>query len=115
MGKEGKMKSEVKIKRTMEAEALADVLDDLVKSFREGTVCVEKGEEFVTLNPGGRIEMEMEAGQKKGKQKFSMELNWRQVDVQEEEAADFKISSQEPEMTAPTPEEGDGGGEASAE
>jgi amphi-Trp domain-containing protein len=108
MGKEGKMKGEVKIKRSMEAEALADVLDDLVKSFREGTVCVEQGGEFVTLKPGGRIEVEMEAGQKKGKQKLSVELSWRQVDVQEEEAADFKISSQEPEMTAPTPEEGEG-------
>jgi amphi-Trp domain-containing protein len=103
------MKSEVKIKRTMEADALADVLDDLAKSIREGTVCVQRGDEFVTLNPGGRMEMELEAGQKKDKQKLSIELSWRQLDVQEEETADFKISSKEPEMTAPTPEEGDEG------
>lgn len=100
------MKSEVKIKRTMEAEALADVLDDLAKSVREGTVVVQQGDEFVTLKPGGRIEFELEAGQKKDKQKFSIEMSWRQVDIQEDEAADFKISSQEPEMEAPVPPEG---------
>lgn len=103
------MKSEVKIKRTMEADALADLLDDLVKSIREGTVCVQRGEEFVTLNPGGRIELELEAGQKKDKQKFSIEMSWRQLDIEEEESADFKISSQEPEMSAPAPAEGEEG------
>jgi amphi-Trp domain-containing protein len=103
------MKSEVKIKRTMEADALADLLDDLVKSIREGTVCVQRGEEFVTLNPGGRIELELEAGQKKDKQKFSIEMSWRQLDIEEEESADFKISSREPEMSAPAPAEGEEG------
>ena len=95
------MKSEVKIKRTMEAEALADVLDDLVKSFREGTVVVQQGDEFVSLNPAGRIEFELEAGRKKDKQKFSIEMSWRQVDIEADEAADFRITSQEPEMEAP--------------
>lgn len=97
------MTNEMKIKRTIAADALADVLADLAKSIREGTVVVQQGEEFVTLNPGGRMDMELEAGQKKGKQKLSIELSWRQVEVEEEAAAEFKISSEEPEMTAPTP------------
>jgi hypothetical protein len=53
--------------------------------------------------------MELEAGQKKDKQKLSLELGWRPLEVEEEEAAEFKISSQEPEMTAPAPAEGEEG------
>jgi amphi-Trp domain-containing protein len=99
------MKNEIKIKQTMELGTVNDILKDLVKSFEEGTVCLEKGREFVTLRPGKVIEVEIEAETKKDKQKLNVELSWRQLEPEEEELPAIKISSEEPEMEAPTPEE----------
>jgi amphi-Trp domain-containing protein len=99
------MKNEVKIKQTMELATVADILKDLVKSFDEGTVCFEKGKEFVTLKPGKMIEVEIEAGLKKDRQKLSVELSWRQFEPEKEDSPVIKISSQEPEMEAPAAEE----------
>lgn len=99
------MKNEIKIKQTMELAAVNDILKDLVKSFDEGTVCFEKGKEFVTLRPGKVIEVEIEAETKKDKQKLSIELSWRQYEPEKEDLPVIKISSEEPEMAAPAAEE----------
>ncbi|WP_373500100.1 amphi-Trp domain-containing protein [Desulfococcus sp.] len=103
------MKNEIKIKQTMELATATKILKDLAASFEEGTICFEKGEEFVTLRPGNLIDLEMEAEMKKDKQKLSIELCWRTVEPKKKEAPAIKISSQEPEMIAPTPEESDTG------
>ena len=99
------MKNEIKIKQTMELGTVNDILKDLAKSFEEGTVCFEKGTEFVTLRPGKVISVEIEAETKKEKQKLNIELSWRQYEPEEEDQPVLKISSEEPEMEAPTPEE----------
>lgn len=99
------MKKEIKIKQVMDAEALSGMLEDLVRSFREGTVVLESGDEFVTLKPGRQIDLEIEAGHKKGKQKISLEMAWR-TDAPEVAASTLKISSTVPEMVAPLSDEG---------
>jgi amphi-Trp domain-containing protein len=96
------MKNEVEIKRSMTPEAVADVLADLSASLRDGTVCVIQGKDFVTLTPGGGIEVGIFAGRKKDKQKISIQMAWREVQVEDAEEAEFGISSREPE---PEPEE----------
>lgn len=98
------MKSEMKIKRTCDADSIADMLQQLADAFREKTVCFEKGGEFVTLKPGGNIELELEAGVKKDKQKVCLEMAWRETAPEAEQEAAFKISSQEPELVAPEAE-----------
>ena len=90
-------KGEVKIKKNMSAEAVGSILDDLIGSFKEGTVCVESGGEFVVLKPSELIEVEIEASRKKNKEKLVIELNWRETIPLAEPEADFKISSTEPE------------------
>lgn len=95
------MKNEVTVKRSMAPEAAADVLADLSAGLRAGTVCVIQGEDFVTLTPGGGIEVGILAGRKKDKQKISIQMAWREVEVEAIEEAGFGISSQEPEMNAP--------------
>ncbi|MCG8333163.1 MAG: amphi-Trp domain-containing protein [Proteobacteria bacterium] len=98
-------KSEVKLRRTVNADNVAQILNDLAASIREGTVCVENGNEFVTLSTGEDVqfELELQAGQKKSKQKFELELSWRTTPPKMDSADDFKISSQEPEITEPSP------------
>lgn len=101
------MKQEIKIKQTMEVGTVTEILKDLVNSFEEGTICFEKEDEFVTLRPGRTVAVEIEAGVKKDKQKLSVELSWRQVEPEKEDAPFIRISSQEPEMEAPAPEDSD--------
>jgi amphi-Trp domain-containing protein len=98
------MKDEIKIKQTMALDTVIDILKDLVKSFDEGNICFEKGKKFVTLKPGQMIEVEIEAGLKKEKQKLNIELKWRQLEAGEEDLPAIRISSREPEIFAPAPE-----------
>ncbi len=98
------MKSEIKIKTAANAETVIGILEDLVKSFKEGTVVLEKENEFVSLTPGNDFQVEIEAGRKKNKQKFSLELSWVLTESKEENPPEFKISSQEPEIKAPEAE-----------
>lgn len=94
-------KNGIVIKGTMDFQSVLTFLEDVVNSFRQKTVCVQRGEEFVTLKPGETIEMELEAVEKKGKQKLSLELSWREEIITEAEEP-FKVSCEVPE---PAPEE----------
>ncbi len=105
-------KTEVKLRRTVNPEDVAKILIDLANSIKEGTVCLENGSDFVTLEAAedAQIEMGLQAGQKKNKQKFELELSWRLAPPKLEGDESFKISSQEPEIVEPVtpePEEGE--------
>ena len=94
-------KNEIKVKTAMDMNTAKAVLDDLAKSFKEGTICIESGSEFVTLKPSDQISLEIKAAQKKGKEKLSVELSWRQAAVSDEVGEEvFKISGKAPEPVA---------------
>lgn len=100
--------NEVKLKRKMEAEAVGALLTDLVNAFKQGTVCVQEGAGFVTLKPAGEINVEIVAGEKKGKQKIEIELAWEEPPaVADVEELPVRITAEEPEFTAPVPEKED--------
>jgi amphi-Trp domain-containing protein len=89
---------EMRIKKSMDTGAAVAILEDLVRSFKDGTVCIQSGGEFVTLKPAGNIEVQIEAAEKKGKQKLVIEMGWREV-VSKNGAEDIlKISAKEPEI-----------------
>ena len=81
-------KHEVTVKCKMETDAVVSLLSDLVNSFREGKVVVQKGDSFITLKPAGPIEMELEATEKKGKQKIEIQLSWKEEAPPEAEPDD---------------------------
>ncbi len=89
-------KNEVNVKCKMEAEAVADMLSDMAKSFREGKVVIQKGSSFVTLKPIGQIDMELAAAEKKGKQKIEIQLSWKEEILSEQKEDEFRISGDEP-------------------
>ncbi|NDY56003.1 amphi-Trp domain-containing protein [Desulfovibrio sulfodismutans] len=99
MGKHG-----ISLKGTVDFASASALLGDLVKSFGEKTVCLQKGSEFCTLKPGETVSFEIEAERKKNRQKLVIELSWLdEVPVQEAEAV--KITSVEPEpLPEPEPE-----------
>ncbi|QJT09117.1 amphi-Trp domain-containing protein [Oceanidesulfovibrio marinus] len=89
-------KSGISVKGSMDFKSVTNFLEDLVKSFKEKTVVVQRGAEFVTLKPAESIELELEAAVKKGKQKLTLELEWRE-EIQAEEELSFRVTSTEPE------------------
>ncbi len=89
-------KQGIAIKGSMDYASVVAFLEDVVRSFKEKKVCVQRGEEFVTLTPGESIDLEVEATQKKGKQKLCIELNWRE-ELHVESDMPFKVSACEPE------------------
>ena len=95
-------KQSINVKGAMDFEGVISFLSDFLVSFKERKVCVQRGEEFVTLKPGDQVEMEIEAQEKKGKQKVSLELSWK-TDLPLEGDKSFKVSSMEPEVKAPEP------------
>lgn len=98
--------NEVKLKRKMDPDAVGSLLSDLVDAFKQGTICIQEGAGFVTLNPASEIQVEMVAGGKKGKQKIEIELSWEEAPaVSSVEEPPIRISAEEPEFTAPQPEE----------
>ena len=80
----------------MEAEGVANLLSDMVNSFREGKVVIQKGSSFVTLKPVGQIEVELKAAEKKGKQKIEIQLSWKEENLPEQTEDEFRISGVEP-------------------
>lgn len=72
MGKKG-----VSLETTLPLSQAVDYLEDLARSLRQGRVVVQKGKEYVQLNPSAMVEVELEAVRKKDKEKFVLELSWR--------------------------------------
>jgi len=96
-------KKTINVKMVTNVDKVASYLSDLVSGIKAGTVCVQKGADFVTLTPINDIEIEVEAKQKKEKESLTLELSWKTRDETAEELEDnFKISSSQPE---PEPEE----------
>lgn len=96
-------KKTINVKMVTDVKRVSSFLDDLVSSIKDGTVCVQKGSDFVTLTPMNDIEVEVEAKQKKNKESLILELSWKTKDENADESIDiFKISSSQPE---PEPEE----------
>ena len=97
-------KNEVAVKCKLEADAVGLMLSDLAKNFKEGKVVIQKGASFVTLRPEGQIEVEIEAVEKKGKQKIEIQLSWKEEILLDTPEDEIKISAEEP-IPAPLAEE----------
>ena len=104
----GSSPNEVSVKAHMELGKVIEYLEALISSLKEGTVYVEQDANVIALVPADSIDVEIEAAEKKGKQKFSMELGWRR-NAQSSQDLSLKISSSRPEIAEATaPEETDG-------
>lgn len=96
-------KSSISLKGSMDPQSLAQLLEDMAKSIKAGTVCLQKGGEFVTLKTSGPMDFTIEAAVKKGKQKLEIAVKWEEP---AEMAApdEITISAVEPELPACDPE-----------
>jgi amphi-Trp domain-containing protein len=88
-------KPKVSFRQSVESKEAVKLLGDLVKSLEAGKIVVEQGKEFITMDPAGNVDVEVEAKHKKNKAELSIELSWRIADAVEE-VDPLKISSKEP-------------------
>ena len=93
-------KDKIEMKATMESAAVAEYLTALAKGFKSGVICVEKGDETLTLIPAEMAEVEVEARVKKDKARFSLEVSWR-LAPEADNADALTISDSAPKTAAP--------------
>ena len=90
----------------MDVNSVCNLLTDLAKNLKEGTICVETVDAFTAVKTGGDMALELELSSKKGKQQVSLALEWK-LDSTDEGAGYFKISNQLPETFEPSTAESD--------
>ncbi|EPR44702.1 hypothetical protein dsx2_1330 [Desulfovibrio sp. X2] len=90
-------KSKVKIDSVMELSRVVATLEDVLASFKAGTLHVSLGDDAVTLVPPTVVDFEMELESKKDKAKINIEISWR-ADRKGAAASDMTIATQEPGM-----------------
>ena len=91
-------KKEVTYKSRVDWEKALGYLDELLAGLKSGTVYVQNGREYVALHPGGPIDLEVAAVEKKGKQRVSIELGWLSQEEPTEPQPELKITTSEPEI-----------------
>lgn len=98
-------KKEIKLETSLPLTQAVDYLADLVASLRQGRVVVQKGLEYIELNPSAQVEVEIAAARKKDKEKFVLELSWRQSAEAVAGEAPLRISPDVPAPVAVSAEE----------
>ena len=89
-----KGKKEVGLEEEMEKDRVINYLEQLIDGLKSDTVCIQSGEDLVTLKPSSTIGFCVEAVTKKDKEKLKIELNWCSEKTPCE--SEFKIMSSEP-------------------
>ncbi len=90
-------KKELKVKVDGQNSEIIGYLESIVKSLKEGTLVLEKGDSFVTLKPRDTMKLEIEGAQKDKKEGLKIELSWKTEQAVAEEAPEnLVISSHEP-------------------
>lgn len=85
----------LKIKSTAGLLELVRHMENLIASFKEGTICIRKGDESIILKPQEPVSLELEAEIKFDKEtlreKLVIELKWKKKETALEEKG-FSIS-----------------------
>lgn len=69
-------KKEVSLTQRIRREKVIESLEELINGLRQETVCIQSGDDLVTLKPSPIIKFEIEAVAKKDKEKVRIELSW---------------------------------------
>jgi amphi-Trp domain-containing protein len=73
-------KDKVKVEGVMDAREVIAYLEDVLAGFKAGSVCMTVGEDCLTLRPRGIMDVSLKVSQKKDREKFALEVEWRRVD-----------------------------------
>lgn len=76
---------------------VVEYLRKLADSLEQGRVYVEHGAEMIALTPSGVVDVEIEAKQKKDREKFVLEMSWHITESPMDASQGLKITSRQPE------------------
>ena len=79
-------------KRMVGIHEAVSYLEALAKGFRDGRIVVEHGGKTLDMEPPSVVVLEIEAKQKKDKNKFGFEIAWKN-DAEQEGGEPLRISS----------------------
>jgi amphi-Trp domain-containing protein len=105
-------KKEVEMKSKMEIEKAIEVVESLLAGLKKGKVFVQHGDKVVEITPEKTVKLEVEAEQKKDKEKISVRMTWHKKDLTKEIEKTIKNKEKEEEkifkitQTAPVMETG---------
>jgi amphi-Trp domain-containing protein len=89
-------KKEINLNVILNKDEIIQYLESLAQNLKSEKLVIEKGNQFLSLTPSAQIEINVEAKQKKGKEKLRIELSWSTEEASV--PADFlKIFSTDPE------------------
>ncbi len=97
-------KNKVEAKGNVELDRAIGYLEDILEGMKSGRIVVRQGDRTVTFHPVESVEMEIEAKEKDGKQKFSVEMTWKEH-AHAGEMGGLTISSEEAMPEESTSEE----------
>ena len=86
-------KRELKAELEMPLADLAQYLQEIVAGLRAGQIYLEHGGQVVGLRPGAVVSVEINAKQKKDKEKLCLEMAWRRTEEPAPSEPDLVISS----------------------
>jgi len=91
----------LKIKSTAGLLEVVRHMENLIASFKEGTICVRKDDESIILKPQEPVSLELEAEVKFDKEtlreKLTIELKWKKKETAAEDTI-FSISHEIPQQ-----------------
>ncbi|GAB6036065.1 hypothetical protein JCM15519_06240 [Fundidesulfovibrio butyratiphilus] len=95
-------KKEFVLKGRTEADGMTALLEDVLKCFKAGFICLSNGQEYLTLKPAESVDFVIEGQTKKGRQKLVLEMSWTEGETLQT-PPNFSITSQEPEIAPEAP------------
>ena len=105
-------KKEVQMKSKMEIEKAIEVIESLLAGLKKGKVFVQHGDKVIEITPEKMVKLEVEAEQKKDKEKIYVKMTWHKKDLTKEIEKTIKHKEKEDEkvfkitQTAPVIENG---------
>lgn len=90
-----KEKKQVELEEKMEKDRAINYLEKLIEGLKAETLCIQSGDDLVTLKPPSSICFSLEAVTKKDKEKLKIELSWSTKKAQC--VSEFHIMASEPE------------------
>ena len=93
------MSKKIAVKASLDLNQTIGYLEEVINCLREGTLCVQKADDFVTLKPQNDIMLTIEAAQKKDKESLEIEMRWR-TETNPAPISEVFISDTEPEIEA---------------
>ncbi len=73
-------KDKIKMEGVMDIKEVIAYLEDVTAGFKAGSICMTAGQECLTIKPRGVLDVSLKVAQKKDREKFALEVEWRRVD-----------------------------------